>query len=154
MIYEQLTLGICQSVRCTAEDFLARVSRLLESEKASKIQEELFSLKSCGWLKSDTLDLYSLRTSEDFSTMTGGDTFETIIGTMEELGYSVEWQMLNSRTFGIPQNRERVFIVGHLGGFCGRTVFPITEGDRDVDELQGHTNNTLIRPGIVIADRQ
>ena len=84
----------------------------------------------------------------------GGDTFETIIGTMEELGYSVEWQMLNSRTFGIPQNRERVFIVGHLGGFCGRTVFPITEGDREVDELQGHTNNTLIRPGIVIADRQ
>lgn len=71
MIYEQLTLGICQSVRCTAEDFLAKVSQLLESEEALKIQEELFSLRSCGWLKSDTLDLYSLRTSEDSSTTMG-----------------------------------------------------------------------------------
>ena len=54
-----------------------------------------------------------------------GSTFETILRTLDELGYRVEWQVLNSKDFGVPQNRERVFIIGHLGGGSGRTVFPI-----------------------------
>lgn len=54
-----------------------------------------------------------------------GRTFKTIITTLAELGYGVEWQVLNSKDFGVPQNRERVFIVGHLGEFGGREVFPI-----------------------------
>lgn len=54
-----------------------------------------------------------------------GRTFETILQTLDELGYNVEWQVLNSKDFGVPQNRERVFIVGHLGGEGGRKVFPI-----------------------------
>lgn len=44
---------------------------------------------------------------------------------MDELGYDVEWQVLNSKHFGVPQNRERVFIVGHLREAGGRKVFPI-----------------------------
>jgi len=54
-----------------------------------------------------------------------GNTFKTIITSLAELGYSVEWQVLNAKNFGVPQNRERVFIVGHLGGFSGRKVFPL-----------------------------
>ena len=56
----------------------------------------------------------------------GGKTFGTIINTLGELGYWYEYQVLNSKDFGVPQNRERVFIVGHLGGFGGRKIFPIT----------------------------
>ena len=59
----------------------------------------------------------------------GGATFATIIRTMDELGYCVEWQVLNSRYFGTPQNRERVFIVGHSGGPRTRKIFPIIEKD-------------------------
>lgn len=59
----------------------------------------------------------------------GGRTFKTIITALAELGYAVEWQVLNAKDFGVPQNRERVFIVGHLGGFCGRQVFPIREAE-------------------------
>lgn len=44
-----------------------------------------------------------------------GNTFATIITTFSELGYSLEWQVLNSKYFGVPQNRERVYITGHLG---------------------------------------
>ena len=55
----------------------------------------------------------------------GGATFETILGALDELGYNVEWEVLNSKDFGVPQNRERVFIIGHLRGECTRRVFPL-----------------------------
>ncbi len=60
-----------------------------------------------------------------------GKTFQTIIGVLTDLGYFVEWQVLNSKDFGVPQNRERVFIVGHLGGEPRRKVFPLfgTDGE-------------------------
>jgi DNA (cytosine-5)-methyltransferase 1 len=54
-----------------------------------------------------------------------GRTFATIIQTLDGLGYDVEWQVLNSKYFGVPQNRERVFIVGHLRGTGSRQIFPI-----------------------------
>lgn len=44
-------------------------------------------------------------------------------------GYSIQWQVLNSKDFGVPQNRERVFIVGYLGDISGREVFPIFPTD-------------------------
>lgn len=84
----------------------------------------------------------------------GGDTFETIIRTMDELGYSVEWQVLNSRTFGVPQNRERVFIVGHFGGFGGQTIFPIAEDNRQADELERFKDNRVISNTLQSGDRR
>nr|DAY17092.1 MAG TPA: Cytosine specific methyltransferase [Caudoviricetes sp.] len=53
-----------------------------------------------------------------------GNTFKTIIGALDELGYDVEWQVLNSKNFGVPQNRERVFIVGYFRGERSGNVFP------------------------------
>lgn len=53
-----------------------------------------------------------------------GNTFETILSALDELGYDVEWQVLNSKNFGVPQNRERVFIVRHFRGERSGNVFP------------------------------
>jgi len=63
-----------------------------------------------------------------------GKTFGTILSTLDELGYDLQWQVLNSKNFGVPQNRERVFIVGHLRGGCRPEVFPIRENDCKVEE--------------------
>jgi len=42
----------------------------------------------------------------------GGKTWQTVQDVFAELGYRIYWKTLNSRDFGIPQNRERVFVVG------------------------------------------
>jgi len=69
-----------------------------------------------------------------------GRTFTTIIGVLTDLGYSVEWQVLNSKNFGVPQNRERVYIVGHLGGECRGKVFPIIGNGGKAIEVVGYLN--------------
>ena len=67
-----------------------------------------------------------------------GNTFRTILNTFDELGYDVQWRVLNSKDFGVPQNRERVYIIGHLRGDSGREVFSIF-GEN------GETNHTNVK---------
>ncbi|WP_033595760.1 DNA cytosine methyltransferase [Enterococcus faecalis] len=68
----------------------------------------------------------------------GGATFETILRALDELGYDVEWQVLNSKDY-VPQNRERVFIIGHLRGERTRKVFPL-------ERKNGTTAKNNIKP--------
>lgn len=63
-----------------------------------------------------------------------GNTFRTILNTLDELGYDVEWRVLNSKDFGVPQNRERVYIVGHLRGDSGREIFSFFGEDGEVNQ--------------------
>jgi len=53
-----------------------------------------------------------------------GKTFRVIIQTISELGYDVQWMVLNSKFFGVPQNRERVFIIGSLRGTSRPEILP------------------------------
>ena len=68
-----------------------------------------------------------------------GETFRIILESLWNLGYDVEWQVLNSKNYGVPQNRERVFIIGHLGGFGGRQIFPLREVIMESDKSQKET---------------
>ena len=54
-----------------------------------------------------------------------GKTFQTVLGVLSGLGYEYQWQVLNSKNFGVPQNRERVFIVGNLRGERRPKIFPV-----------------------------
>jgi len=71
-----------------------------------------------------------------------GNTFETILESLAELGYDVQWQCVNSRLY-VPQNRERVFIIGHIREIARPKVFPIGGNCSEINELQGQTVNTI-----------
>lgn len=81
-----------------------------------------------------------------------GQTFQTILRVLSDLGYRVEWQVLNSKEFGVPQNRERVFIIGHLRDECGSKIFPIITTDSEdpiSTTLRAHTAGASARDTFV-----
>ncbi len=55
-----------------------------------------------------------------------GRTFAQVLNTLYEMGYYFEWQTFNGKYF-LPQERERVFIIGYLGGESRQKIFPIRE---------------------------
>lgn len=64
-------------------------------------------------------------------------------------GYDAEWQVLNSKDFGVPQNRERVFIIGHLRRRSTSEIFPIqgTDGENSISIIghrDGYRRNTQV----------
>ena len=78
----------------------------------------------------------------------GGRTFATILNTLDRLGYGVEWQCLNSKDFGVPQSRNRVYIVGYLDERCRGKVFPFTEtaGSSLIQTHGGHQGERVYSP--------
>lgn len=58
-----------------------------------------------------------------------GYDFLTVLIELDKIGYDAEWQVINSADY-VPQNRERVFIIGHLRGRSGRKIFPVEIADR------------------------
>lgn len=66
-----------------------------------------------------------------------GWDFLSILLAMDGLGYDIEWQTLNTKDFGIPQNRERVYTIGHLRTSGSKQILPITSTD-------GKDSNTKI----------
>ncbi|MGO9609806.1 MAG: DNA cytosine methyltransferase, partial [Verrucomicrobiia bacterium] len=64
-----------------------------------------------------------------------GRDFETVIRTLAELGYSVGWRVLNSKNFGVPQSRQRVYIIGCYRDQRGpgQILFEPERGERDAE---------------------
>ncbi len=62
-------------------------------------------------------------------SVNAGFDFAAVLSEMDEAGYDVRWQVLNSKDFGVPQNRERVFLIAVLRSRGGREVLPVTGED-------------------------
>ena len=73
-----------------------------------------------------------------------GQTFSIIIQTISELGYNVQWMVLNSKFFGVPQNRERVFIIGSIREEPRPEILPFRESNEiNNQKQQEQTARTL-----------
>ena len=74
-----------------------------------------------------------------------GRDFATVLHSLAEIGYDVEYQVLNSKHHGVPQNRERVFIVGHLRGRGTGKIFPILGSDSKalIELIGGHQGSRV-----------
>lgn len=82
-------------------------------------------------------------------SVNGGWDFARLLIEMEQGGYDAEWQVLNSKDFGVPQNRERCFIVGHLRGRGSAKVFPVERADGEnsvqiIGHKDGYRRNTQV----------
>lgn len=77
-----------------------------------------------------------------------GETFHTILCTLSDLGYHVEWQVLNSKDFGVPQSRKRVYLVGYLDERCAGKILPFTGTNRAslIQVLPGSQGSRVYSP--------
>jgi len=78
-----------------------------------------------------------------------GKTFKTILITLDALGYDVQWCVFNSKLFGVPQNRNRVYIVGYLRGQSTPVMFDSFKELSTIDE----ENKTRVCSSTLLATR-
>lgn len=76
-----------------------------------------------------------------------GADFVRCLREIADIGlYECEWQLVNT-SWVLPQNRERVYFVGRLGGQSGAKIFPLFSGRETADGLQGQYTNTITSEG-------
>ena len=68
----------------------------------------------------------------------GGRDYLDYLSILDESGYDLEWQVFNSKDYGVPQNRERIYTIGHLRRKGRRKVLPISrESSSHLKQLVG-----------------
>ena len=68
----------------------------------------------------------------------GGRDYLDYLSILDESGYDLEWQVFNSKDYGVPQNRERIYTIGHLRRKGRRKVLPLSrESSSHLKQLVG-----------------
>ena len=103
-----------------------------------------------GQLKEEDKPTYLfIENVKNLLSVNGGWDFARLLIEMEQCGYDAEWQVLNSNDFGVPQNRERCFIIGHLRSRSTAKIFPIERANGEnsisiIGHRDGYRRNTQV----------
>ena len=103
--------------------------RGLAGERSSLFFEIIRLLK--GTPAEDRPEWLVLENVKNLLSVNRGWDFATVLHSLAEIGYHIEYGLLNSRFHGVPQNRERIYLVAyrHFRAEGGRKIFPVTAGD-------------------------
>jgi DNA (cytosine-5)-methyltransferase 1 len=119
------------------QDFsLAGKRKGMDGERSSLITEAIRLIKECR----PRFFIWE-NVKGTFSSNSGSDFWAIIQAFTNIGGYRLEWQLLNTKWF-LPQNRQRIYLVGYIGNGSGRQVFPITESGRKINNIQRQQADT------------
>lgn len=118
------------------QDFsLAGKRRGMDGERSSLITEAIRLIDEC------RPDFFIWENVKGTFSSNGGEDFAAIIQAFANIGgYRLEWQLLNTAWF-LPQNRERIYLVGRIAERCRGQVFPIEKNNRRIDERAEQATN-------------
>lgn len=116
--------------RGTRSGLFFEIMRLLDETEANKPE----------WIIAENV--------KNLLSIEGGWGFFKVTSEMAKRGYTVQWRVYNSKDYGVPQNRERVYIVGHLGERGGRELLPIArKSERALKKtIDGPQGNRVYEP--------
>jgi DNA (cytosine-5)-methyltransferase 1 len=119
------------------QDFsMAGKRKGMGGERSSLISEAIRLIKEC------RPSFFIWENVKGTFSSNSGEDFWAIIQAFANIGgYRLEWQLLNTKWF-LPQNRERIYLVGCLGEGSGKQIFPITKNSKETNELQRQQANT------------
>ena len=117
----------CFGFPCQDISVAGKQKGLQEGERSGLFYEIMRLL--AGRRKEDRPKWLLIENVKNLLSIGNGFDFARLLLEVGGDGYSIQWQVLNSKDFGVPQNRERVFIVGYLGDIRGREVFPLRPAD-------------------------
>ena len=117
----------CFGFPCQDISVAGKQKGLQEGERSGLFYEIMRLL--AGRKKEDRPRWLLVENVKNLLSIGNGFDFARLLLEVGGYGYSVQWCTLNSKNFGVPQNRERVFIVGYLGNIRGREVFPLRPAD-------------------------
>lgn len=117
----------CFGFPCQDISVAGKQKGLQEGERSGLFYEIMRLL--AGRRKEDRPRWLFVENVKNLLSIGNGFDFARLLIEVGGYGYSLQWQVLNSKDFGVPQNRERVFLVGYLGDIRGREIFPLRPAD-------------------------
>ena len=124
----------CFGFPCTDISVAGRCKGIVEGESSSLFFRVMQLLRQTPEEKRPSY--LFIENVKNLLSINGGWDFARVLAALDEGGYDAEWEVLNSKNFNVPQNRERIFIIGHLRGRSTTEVFPV-EGTNRADSVCG-----------------